>query len=126
MDYKYSDADSRLKKTSTGNVLVKYDEDVIEQSIKTIFATISGERVRSPFGSNLIRFLFDPMNKTTTKRIRRTILGSIEQYEPRVELLNVEVIPFYDNHYYEVIIQYRIIGLKGLFETYTKLRQLTT
>jgi phage baseplate assembly protein W len=126
MDYKYSDADSRLRKTSTGNVLVKYDEDVIEQSIKTIFATISGERVRSPFGSNLIRFLFDPMNKTTTKRIRRTILGSIEQYEPRVELLNVEVIPFYDNHYYEVIIQYRIIGLKGLFETSTKLRQLTT
>lgn len=125
MDYKYSDADSRLRKTTTGNVLIKYDEDVIEQSIKTIFATISGERVRSPFGSSLVRFLFEPMTRITTKRIRRTIIGAIEQYEPRVQLITTDVTPNYDNHFYEVIVQYRVVGLKGLYQTSTRLRQLT-
>ena len=39
------------------------------------------------------------------------ITHSISKYEPRVELINVEVQPYYDSHAYDVLIEYHIVGI---------------
>lgn len=124
-DYVYSDFHRSLRSDSSGNVEVLYDEAVIIQSIETIFATVSGERVRSPIGSALIRLLFQPMNEDTTRDIHAMIYRDITEFEPRVELTKLDVIPNYDMNHYEIKVRMRIKKIKKpiLFEK--RLRSLT-
>ena len=39
------------------------------------------------------------------------IRNTIDNYEPRVKLLNVEVIPYFDSHAFDVTIVYEIVGI---------------
>jgi len=116
--YTYSDFDSRLKVTKEGAVLIKYDQDVIIQSIKTILSTISGERVRTPLGSSLIRMLFEPVNQKNVLMIKQKIIKDIQIYEPRVDLLNLQVQAYPDENRYELSMNLRIREL-GLTFPYT-------
>lgn len=124
-DYVYSDAHKTLKINPSGNVDIKYDEAAIIQSIEMIFATVSGERVRSPIGSALIRLLFQPISDDTARDIHTMIHRDITQFEPRVEIRQLRVTPNYDRNYYDVQVQLRIKKIKRplLFET--RLRSLT-
>lgn len=122
MDYTYSDFDSRLKITKEGSVMIKYDQDVIIQSIKTILATITGERVRSPLGSSLIKMLFEPVNQENVIVIKQKILRDIQTYEPRVDILNLQVQAYPDNNRYEVKMNLRIRKLGMVFPFTTNLR----
>lgn len=122
MDYTYSDFDSRLKITKEGSVMIKYDRDVIIQSIKTILATITGERVRSPLGSSLIKMLFEPVNQENVIVMKQKILRDIQTYEPRVDILNLQVQAYPDNNRYEVKMNLRIRKLGMVFPFKTNLR----
>jgi len=123
-DYIYSDSDSKLKKESTGNIDINYDGDVIDQSVRTIFATITGERVRNPIGSTLVRYLFEPMTQDTVDDIKNEIRRALGKWEPRISLRTVIVRPEYDQNYYKVWIVYDIIGLTGQYQTQLNLRQI--
>lgn len=122
MDYTYSDFDSRLKVTKKGSVLIKYDQDVIIQSIKTILATITGERVRSPLGSSLIKMLFEPVNQENVIVMKQKILRDIQTYEPRVDILNLQVQAYPDSNRYEINMNLRIRKLGMVFPFTTNLR----
>lgn len=122
MDYTYSDFDSRLKVTKKGSVLIKYDQDVIIQSIKTILATITGERVRSPLGSSLIKMLFEPVNQENVIIMKQKILRDIQTYEPRVDILNLQVQAYPDSNRYEINMNLRIRKLGMVFPFTTNLR----
>ena len=121
----YSDIDSTFTITDGGNVKVVYDLDAINQSIRNIFATIAGERVRNPIGSALIRHLFEPMSSLTTKKIRQEITNSITFFEPRVQVLNLQVIPHHDMNFYQIEVEYVITGLNRRDIFSTRLRRLS-
>lgn len=120
--YTFSDFDSQLQITNSGNVKVVYDIDVILQSIKHIFTTVSGERVRSPFGGSLIRFLFQPMNEDLVYDIRRAIVQTINKFEPRVEILNINIFPNYDANYYDITLDLYIREINESAQYNAKLR----
>lgn len=107
----YSDLDSKLNIRSDGNLSVVTDEDCIVQSINNILSTVSGERVRNPIGSSVVQYLFQPINITTARQIRRTITESISKYESRATLDRVVVNARLDENRYDVVIDLRIAGL---------------
>ena len=107
-DYVYSDVNSALKRESKGDIKVEYDGEAVVQSIRNIFSTISGERVRNPIGSVLLRYLFEPMSDDTADDIRTEIIQNIRKYEPRVRTLKVDVKGDRDNHIYIVTIRITI------------------
>lgn len=122
--FTYSDLDRTLKIDNSGNYEIKYDGDVIIQSIKTIFSTISGERVRNPIGSTLISLLFEPMNSDTVSAIRSIIEQAVSVYEPRVIIRKITITPHYDKGIYDVVL---LLSVKKLTETVrfeTKLRSM--
>jgi phage baseplate assembly protein W len=87
------------------------NENAIARSVRNIVFTERGEKVFDPiFGSRVSRILFENMDPVNAIAIKDEITLSINRYEPRVELINVKVIPDYDNHNYDVTISYRIIG----------------
>tara|TARA_B100000029_G_scaffold514447_1_gene617280 strand:- start:10988 stop:11461 length:474 start_codon:yes stop_codon:yes gene_type:complete len=71
-----------------------YDADLIKQDIYNHFMTAKGERVMLPnFGSIIWDYLYEPLD-SETKSIVEEDAKRIVAADPRVELLNVEVIGF--------------------------------
>lgn len=120
--FTYSDFDSKLNITSGGNVTVVYDEDAIIQSIRHIMATVQGERVRSDFGGSLIRVLFEPMTEYVVDDIRRFLKQALDKYEPRVELLNIDVTPDFTQGSYDIRLEMMVREINQVIDFSTKLR----
>ena len=88
------------------------DRTAIARALKNIVLTGRGEKFFSPdFGSGVSESLFENLDEVTALNIKDEIEYSIANYEPRVELINVEVIPDYDGNQYHVVIAYIIIGI---------------
>jgi phage baseplate assembly protein W len=126
MNYVYSDMKPTLEITRDGNVSKNYDVDVIVQSIRTILATVSGERVRNPIGARVVRLLFEPMSDDLARRLRTEILETILRYEPRVSPDAFSVVPNYDNNSYEIYMLLRIEGIQRPIKEVLRLRSFAT
>lgn len=64
----------------------------IAQSIRLILLTYPGERpLRPDFGSRARSFLFEPMTRTRCELLRQEVFAALVKWEPRIELLAVEV-----------------------------------
>ncbi len=87
------------------------NQTAISRSVKNIIFTQPGEKFfDEDFGSRVSRFLFENINPVTASNIRDEIVQSILNYEPRVKLSDVFVIPDYDGNVMNVAIVYNIIG----------------
>lgn len=105
---KYSDIDlDFLPNPITGDVLKKQEDEAIAASIANLLQTANYERLFNPaLGSNLKRYLFEPIDDITTNNIREEITRTIQNYETRVQLLDVLVEPFPDENAYSVSISF--------------------
>ena len=87
------------------------NENAIARSVKNIVFTLPGEKFFNPnFGSKISKVLFENIDDITASVIVDEIKESIRNYEPRVELLDVEAFPNFDNNQFDVTIVYEIIG----------------
>ena len=87
------------------------NENAIARSVKNIVFTLPGEKFFDPyFGAQISRTLFENVDEITAAIIVDEIKESIRNYEPRVELIDVEAFPDFDNNQFDVIITYNIIG----------------
>jgi phage baseplate assembly protein W len=87
------------------------NETAIARSVRNIVFTLPGEKFfDSNFGSRISNSLFENVDEISASIIRDEIRNSITNYEPRVELIDVQTTPDYDNSSFDVLIQYRIIG----------------
>lgn len=125
MSYVYSDVNPFLTITSAGNIPILVDEEVVLQSVKTIISTVSGERVRNPIGTRLLRLLFQPMNDDLSRQIRSELTTAILRHEPRVDIMSFNISPNYDGNYYDTNIIMRIKGIQGSRSIRTRLRSFS-
>ena len=87
------------------------NENAIARSIKNIVFTVPGEKFfNENFGSDISEVLFENINDISASAIEDQITLSIENYEPRVDLIEVVAHPNYDNNQFDVVINYKIIG----------------
>lgn len=84
----------------------------IARSIRNLILTKRGERPFEPnLGSGVYDLLFENMDKQTATIIRDEIILVIENYEPRVEIIEVLVKPNYDEATMDATIQYEVVGI---------------
>ena len=94
------------------DLIVLKNETAIARSIRNIVFTLPGEKFFNPnFGSRVSRSLFENVDEISASNIRDEIATSIVNFEPRVELKNIEVFPDYDNNSFNVVIIYNIVGI---------------
>ena len=85
--------------------------NAITRSIRNIVLTTPGEKFFDPdFGSNVSKLLFENVDDITASQIQQEIEFSINNYEPRVKLIDVQVIADNDNASFDTIITYEVIG----------------
>ncbi len=76
---------------SGGLALVSRAREV-EEAIRMVLGTARGERpMRPEFGCGIHDYVFAPADGTTIGRIRYEVRASIERWEPRVEVIDVQV-----------------------------------
>ena len=87
------------------------NESAIARSIKNLVFMQKGEKFFDPdFGSELSASLFENIDDVTAITMRDDIDYMIKTYEPRVDLINVDIIPNYDNNQMDAVIVYSIKG----------------
>ncbi|OUX35619.1 MAG: hypothetical protein CBE21_10865 [Proteobacteria bacterium TMED261] len=95
----------------TSDLIALKNENAIARSIRNIVFTIPGEKFfNESFGSNINRSLFDNIDELSALVIKDQITESIENFEPRVELIKVITSPDFDNNSFDVVLTYEIIG----------------
>ncbi len=76
----------------TGSVELTADEEDIQASLKILLGTTAGERLMHPkYGLNLQELLFEPMNTTMQTLLKDRLKTAILVYEPRINLLSLEL-----------------------------------
>ena len=87
------------------------NENAIARSVRNIVFTLPGEKFFDEnFGSKVTKSLFENIDDISASLIQEEIKTSLENYEPRVELVSVKAYPDVDNNSFDVTIVYRVIG----------------
>jgi phage baseplate assembly protein W len=93
------------------DLVIRRNEESIKQAINNLILTNKYERPFNPnFGCNLRKYLFEPMNSFTASSIENEIKMSIENYEPRVRLIDVVATPFEKQNAYAVTVEFYIVN----------------
>jgi phage baseplate assembly protein W len=95
----------------TKDLPILKNERAIIRSVRNIVETIPTERFFNPdFGSQVRSSLFGIIDFATVSIIEDQIKTSITLYEPRVEDVQVNVNPEFDDNSLEVTVIFNIIG----------------
>jgi phage baseplate assembly protein W len=82
----------------TGSIALTAGAEDLDSSIRVVLATAPSERVmRAAFGCRIWDLLFEPVNANTLGLMAQAVREAIAQWEPRVEVENVEVSPDRDD-----------------------------
>jgi phage baseplate assembly protein W len=93
----------------TKDVSKKLNENAITQSVRNLLLTSHYERPFKPeLGSNLKKFLFEPIDNITTSLIQDAIWYTLTNYEPRIEIQEVVASPNYEENRYDITMSFFI------------------
>lgn len=99
----------------TYDLIAIKNETAIARSIRNLVLTYQGERFFNPIlGSQVSRLLFENVDEITASAIQEEITTTVNNFEPRVNLLSVDVSPNYDNNEFNVTVRYEIVGIDVL------------
>lgn len=108
----FSDIDLTFSKHPvTDDIVKKYDDYAIKQSIKSLVLTKNYERpFHSEIGSPLMALMFEPVSPSSAQLIKKIIEQTIINFEPRVVLTEVQVKFSPDNNAVYASILYNIVN----------------
>ena len=96
----------------SGDLIALKNENAIARAVRNIVLTSPGEKLFDPdFGSSVSEILFENVDDITAVSIQDEIRNCLNNYEPRVDLVNVDVNPNFDENQFDVKITYRIVGI---------------
>jgi len=111
----------------TKDLQILKNENAIRRSVRNIVETIPTERFfNSLLGSDVRDSLFEFVDFGTASVIQSQILVAIENFEPRVENVVVEVDPQPDQNSFNVTVIFDIIGQEFPTQEYTFLLEATS
>jgi uncharacterized protein len=81
-----------LRVDSSGGIALVRREQELEESIRLVLGTAPGERpMRPEFGCAIHDYVFAPADATTAGRVAYEVRAALERWEPRIEVMDVEV-----------------------------------
>ena len=96
----------------TDDLIAIKNQTAIARSLRNLVLTTPGERFfNEELGSQVNNLLFENVDDVTAMSIRSEIINVIQNYEPRVNLGEVEVNADIDAYQMDVTINYTIVGI---------------
>ena len=110
----------------TKDLTILKNENAIKKSVRNLVQTIPTERFfNSVLGSEVRDSLFDFVDFGTASVIQDQILNTIENFEPRVDDVSVEVEPRPDTNEFEVTVLFTIVGQETPVQEFTFILEAT-
>jgi len=109
----YSDIDLKFEEDENGELKKKEDLESIKQSILNIILTRRGaySRFQDPyFGCGVLNLIGEKISSATKIMIQDEIETALENFEPRVRLIDVSVTSSRDNELH-ILVKYTVISL---------------
>jgi phage baseplate assembly protein W len=95
----------------TQDITRRYDENSVKTSLKNLILTSNYERpFHSEIGTPIKRLLFEPAGPMLEVMIQKAIEDTVYNFEPRVELLDVEVNTMQDENSVYITINYKLVN----------------
>jgi phage baseplate assembly protein W len=100
----YADLDLKFTRVpGTGDVSMSYDEQSVIRSVKNLLLTRPYERRFYPtVGSQIDNLLFEPITPLTANLIRDEVTRTINNWEPRVTIASLDIVPYPDQNGYNI------------------------
>ena len=110
----------------TKDITILRNEDAIKRSVRNIVQTIPMERYfNSILGSEVRSLLFGFVDFGTASAIERQIRIAIENFEPRVDNLQVNATPRPDRNEFSINILFDIVGQQFPTQEFTFILEAT-
>lgn len=108
----YADFFADLRQTATlSDIARQTNEDSVKAAIRHLLQTDRGERLMQPeLGSDIRRMLFENFSAQTLTILRDYIEDTITQYEPRANLIDIQVSGIPDQNAINVQIVFSVIN----------------
>ena len=104
-------ANSFAKNPVTKDLIVLKNANAIKQAMKNLVLTSPGEKLfQSEVGSKVYQLLFEPLDAFTVDTLQDEITNTLRNFEPRIEVISVEITALDDYHELRVDVEYRIVG----------------
>ena len=110
----------------TKDLTILKNENSIKKSVINLVQTIPTERFfNSAIGSEVRDSLFDFVDFGTASVIQNQILITLENFEPRIDDVSVEVQPKPDTYEFEVTVFFTIVGQDTPTQEFTFMLEAT-
>jgi phage baseplate assembly protein W len=99
------------KNPVTGDINILKNDNAIKNAVKNIILTKPGEKLYEPyFGSKVTDLLFETVDFLVLDQMRDEIFRVLRQYEPRIDVEDVELTYNEQDLNIDCIISYKIVG----------------
>ena len=110
----------------TKDLTILKNENAIKKSVRNLVQTIPTERFfNSVLGSEVRDSLFDFVDFGTASAIQNQIEITLENFEPRIDNVSIEVIPRPDLNEFEVTVFFDIVGQEIPTQDFTFILEAT-
>lgn len=100
------------KNPLTNDLIALNHANAIAQSVKNLVLTDPGERFFNPdLGTGLSESLFENIDIISASQVQVYVETTIQNYEPRVRLQEVIIVPDFDNGIFNATVKYEIVGI---------------
>ena len=109
----YKDLDLNFGRNVVTNDVNKLtDVEAVKRSVRNLINTNHYERPFHPeIGSDVRAMLFEPMTPLTALNLQRKIEEVLNNFEPRIKLVQILANPDIDRNRYQVSISFYVIGI---------------
>jgi phage baseplate assembly protein W len=96
---------------STKDVTFKTDEDAVKASVRNLISTNNFERPFHPeIGCQIFGLLFENINPLTLDIMKQTIIDTVNKFEPRAVILDVNLNDSIDKNSIDVDVIFRLVN----------------
>jgi phage baseplate assembly protein W len=102
--------------TASGEPAIAQYEESVRQSIWIVLSTSPGERLMRPdFGCGIYDLVFEVNSASTAGKITHAIQEALLQFEPRINVLDIQVEPQGSGEVLEITIEYEVRATNNIF-----------
>jgi len=123
---KYKDLDLDFgRNTSTNDVNTLTDVEAVKRSVRNLINTSHFDRPFHPeIGSSIRGMLFEPITPLTALNLQRKAEEVLNNFEPRINLVQITASPDIDRNSYGLNIYFYVIGQTELINVETFMERL--
>lgn len=109
---RYSDIDLNFTAHPIRKDIIRLvDDRAVVASVKNLLMTGQYERPFQPYiGSGIRKLLFEPLDRITATNLERAIIETIKNFEPRVSVTKLQVVPDFENNGFGVFMEFTILN----------------